>query len=113
MIERILHWQAMKLVPLNHCNKTAFDLKVVVLYWRWNNAMTLVVVVREVTSTNVVRLLLLIYNVSHCVCCCLFSQLASNTVDVIVEKEVLILLGPCMHATGNSSALADLSEMSM
>ena len=75
----------MKLVPLNHCNETAFDLKVVVLYWRWNNSMTLVVVVKEVTSTNVGRLLLLIYNVSHCVCFCLFSKLASNTVDVIVE----------------------------
>ena len=53
MIERILHWQAMKLVPLHHWNETAFDLKIVVLYWKWNNAMTLVVVVKEV---------------SHCVC---------------------------------------------
>jgi len=47
--------------------------------------MTLVVVVREVTSTNVGRLLLLIYNVSHCVSFCRFSQLAGNKVDVIVE----------------------------
>ena len=71
-----------------------------------------VVVVRKVTSTNVVRFLLLIYNVIHCVCCCLFSQLASNSVDVIVEKEVLIPLGSCMHSTGSSLALVDLSEMS-
>jgi len=75
----------MKLVPLNLCNETAFDLKVVVMYWRWNNSMTLVVVVREVISTNVGRFLLLIYNASHCVCFYLLSQLASSTVDVIVE----------------------------
>jgi len=47
--------------------------------------MTLVVVVREVISTKVGRFLLLIYNVSHCVYFCLLSQLASSTVDVIVE----------------------------
>jgi len=56
MIKRILHWQVMKIVPLNHCNETALDLKVVVLYGRRNNAMTLVVVVWKVTSTNVVML---------------------------------------------------------
>jgi len=47
--------------------------------------MTLVGVVWKVTSTNVIGLHLLIYNISHLVCCCLFSLLASNTVDVIVE----------------------------
>jgi len=47
--------------------------------------MTLVVAVWKVTSTNVGRLLLLTYNVSHCVCFYLFSQLASNTIDVIVK----------------------------
>jgi len=67
MIERILHWQAIKLVPLNHCIETGFELKVVILYWRWNNSMMLVVVVWNVNSTNVGRLLLLIYKVSHCV----------------------------------------------
>jgi len=81
-----------ELVALNHGNETALDLKVVVLHWWRNDVITLIVVAWCTACTYVVWLHLLIYNCSHCVCFFLCSELACNTVDVIVEQEILISL---------------------
>jgi len=81
-----------ELVALNHGNETTLDLKFVILHWWRHDAITLIVVAWCIVCTYVVWLHLLIYNCSYCVCFCLCSELACNTVYVIVEQEILIFL---------------------